>query len=291
MGKPTKSKEGIIGEILDQETGKFVDITIELRDRAIKVQSNIELGLYAAAFNIVTMFDEHLYTQLGCSSKSEWIATKCPMGKSRVYMLYDIGKSFFPLLNNDNDNNQLTENASENTSIVHSVDSIGLKKMYELSKLHDDQIKQFVKKGKFAIEGIDYTIEDIKDTSAAELAHIIKESTQKYKSKVSQQSEDINLLKEEMKSNVKELARLKKKEEELDLIQKQYGPMATLIGQKKNYLNDAEKYLDIFQKIFINAGITEEDPEALRQHCQDIVRKIDQYHKNATDNYINVFVE
>lgn len=307
MGKPTKSKEEIIGEILDQETGKFVDITTDMQRHASYVHNQVLMGAFISAISIKKMFDDKLFLGMNCTSRDEYIDTMLPFGRRQAYKLYQVANKFDAVSQSLTGNgltqivsgdasdlvhlSALGENTNETVENTNNIVGLGINKLYELTKLEDDDLKDLIKKGKIKIDGADVTIEDIKDTTAKELSRILHESTKKYKSKIAQQGEDINLLKEEMKSNEKELARLRKKDEDLDLIQKQYGPMATLIGQKKNYLNDAEKYLDIFQKIFINAGITEEDPEALRQHCQDIVRKIDQYHKNATDNYINVFVE
>jgi polyhydroxyalkanoate synthesis regulator phasin len=300
MTKVSKVSKNIVGEILDQESGKFVDITADMQRHASYVHNQVLMGAFISAVSIKKMFDDKLFLGMNCSSRDEYIDTMLPFGRRQAYKLYQVANKFDAVSQSLTGNGLVQIGSGDTSEIVQStalegkapeISSIGIEKLYELTKLEDDDLKDLIKKGKIKIDGADVTIEDIKDTTAKELSRILKESTQKYKSKIAQQGEDINLLKEEMKSNEKELARLRKKDEDLDLIQKQYGPMATLIGQKKNYLNDAEKYLDIFQKIFINAGITEDDPEALRQHCQDIVRKIDQYHKNATDNYINVFVE
>lgn len=296
--KLSRQKEGAVGEVLDEETGLFVDITPEMMHEASYVHNQVLMGAFISAVSIKRIFDEKLYLAMNCCSKEEYCNNMLPFGKRQAYKLYAVANKF-DAVSKSLTGNALKEIGSGDTSqFVHlnsqsEIDEnfagMGISKLYELTKIDDEDFAELVKTGKTKINNTDLDIDEIIEMKGKELQKKINEALKKYKDKTSQQAEKIKLLEEEAKTNEKDYHRLLTKEKDLKLIEAQYGPEATKIEQKIEYMNMAEASLDEFMRVFNNANILPEDPEELRRKAQDITRKIHMYHERAQNLYIEVF--
>ena len=300
MNKPAKYKEGTIGEILDHESGKFIDITADMQRTASFVHQQILMGAFISAVSIKKMFDDKLYLGMNCTSRDEYIDTMLPFGRSQAYKLYKVASKFNAVSQSLTGNGLTQISSSETLEIVQStalngkaaeISSLGIEKLYELTKLDDDDIKDLIKKGKVKLEDGDITIEDIKDATAKELSRIVKEQTKKYRDENSKLREEVELIKAEKQTAEKKLAKLENRKEELDEIESKYGAVASLTADKKDHLKRSNDLLNDFIETFVRAGITADDPESLRKDCQDLIRKIDEIHQRALAVYDTVIVD
>ncbi len=286
--------------ILDQETGQFVEVTHETQRLASYVHNQVLMGAFISAVSIKKIFDEKLYLGLNCGSKDEYCSTMLPFGIRQAQRLYQIANKFDAVSKSLTGNGliQITSGDTlENTTLMsHDLNAnelaqLGMAKLYELTKLEDENIKDLIKEGKTKVADHELLIEEIKDASAKELSKIISETTKKYKSKISQLTEEVALLKEEKNSIEKDFEKLQAKKEEIDEIEMQYGPTASLLADKKRRLSNASALLNEFVETFVKAGVTDEDPESIRRDVQDLIRRIDEVHSRCSSIYDTVILE
>ncbi len=296
MQKLIKSEEPHALTILDQESGEFVEVSHEKQRLASYAHNQVLMGAFISAISIKKIFDEKLYLGLNCGSRDEYCETMLPFGRRQAFRLYAIANKF-DAVSKSLTGDGLTQITSGDTSDLVTLKSqtelagIGVTKLYELTRLEDDDIKDLIKGGKLKTESGDYDIEDIKDASAKELSRIVSESTKKYKTKISQLTEEVALLSEEKKAKDKELERLAKEKEELEGLERIYGPMASQLKLKKKLLTEARDLLDTFNEVAIRIGVTEDDPENMRKGIQDLIRSIDDVHNRVLGVYETVILD
>lgn len=285
MDKVSKQEKAF--SVYDLENDKFVDVSLEQQRTAAYFHNQVLLGAFVSAIAIKRIFDDRLYLAMGCQSRDEYIENSLPFNRRQCYKLLAVADKFESVTKSFDNNNLLTDGKSNSSKEVQStalgVSSLGIEKLYELSKIDDAEIDKLIKKGKIKIDGEDFSIDDLKEMSAKEVAHQIKKATKQYQEKLKKVETENIQLKETKKLLENENAHLIKENDEGKDAENTFGPVATTFKNKKERLNIARDLLNKFDNTIMRCGVTEEDPDGIQKDLVDIIAKVDEVHQRIID--------
>lgn len=285
MNKIIKTEKSF--SVYDLENDKFVEVTPEQQHTAAYFHNQVLLGAFVSAIAIKKIFDERLYLAMGCQSKEEYIETTLPFGRNQAYKLFAIANKFDSVSKSFSNNNLLGDGSSENSETVPNsvLSSFSIEKLYELSKMDNEQLDKLSIKGKVKIDGEEFTLEDFKEMSAKEVAQQIKKATGKYQEKLKKiETENIQLTEQNklLESEKEHLISENKNAKDLEML---YGPEARNLKVKKERLELARQSLNNFDEYILKAAITEEDPHHVQKDLVDLIAKVDEVHQRIIDVY------
>lgn len=291
-------KQQIATSVFDGETGEMAEVTAEGQRMASYLHQQVLLGVFISATAIKKMFDEKLYLALGCQTKEEYCLT-LPYGYRQANKLYQIAAKFEDVSKNligegftGISSSGMLENMNSSSHLNEKdIASLGITKLYQLTRLEDENIKELIKEGKTELGGGEISIEEIKEMSAKEVSRTVSEATKKYKAKIAQLTEENALLSAEKKQTEKELSALKEKEIELEEIENKYGPTASKLEHKRKKLDEARALLNDFSETIIRTGISAEDPATLRRDMQDLIKKINETYEVILLQFEDVIID
>lgn len=289
--------------ILDLDSGKMVEVTPQQRRMATMLHDQIMLGAYISAISLKRMFDEKLYLAMGCQSQEEYLSTVCPYSRGQAYKLVKIADKFentFKALTGNGLNAPLLSESLESIpndtfngdTVVkpEDIQRLGMRKLYELAQVEDDDLMQLIREGKIEGEGGTVTFEELKNATAKQMAIQIKAATEKYKEETKRLRGRTSLLEEDNKKLAKENESLMAKLEHAREIETKYGGSASKLEDKRNTLDSAAHLLMDFQEVMSRAGVTAEDPLTLKKTLIDIIRDIDEVHQVVQSLYGEVIL-
>jgi len=278
-----------IQNVYDAENDNFVKITPEQRKYANYVYEQFKLSTLLNAAAIDKIFTEKLYLALGFESRDDFIANGTDLSRRQAYNLLSIARKFKPYLPELNENKQLTENTSSDTLVqtLHSktLSELGISKLYELSRLNDEDLKTLIETGGLG-EGDDrIELEEIREMAVRKATIELKKRTASYKQKIDKLSDEKSTLKEEIKLLESENDSLKNKIETAEELEKKFGAPASKIEHKKRYLREAEDILETLRTTLVKANIMADDIPSLTNQYDFILRSLDELHVNLLANY------
>jgi len=290
--------------VYDAENDAWVEVNAEQQRFAGYVHQQVLLGVFVSATAIKKVFDEKLYLALGCQSRDEYIETMLPYGKRQTYRLYAVANKFNSVLGNGDlmqlqgNNDKYLIDKTENVSLkshlnnrtieVQTLGELGINKLYELTKLDDDELKDLVKKNKVELGNGEYSLEDIKEMTGQELRKQMTEIRKKYQARLSLVEEENETLKEEKKLIEKQRYTDAERIKNAEDLESKYGAPASLLEDKKKMLEKARGLLNEFNQVIVRCGINIEDPEGIQSDLVDIIRKIDTVHQATIGVYEDV---
>lgn len=285
--------------IFDREKKRYITIDTEQQQFAAMVHQQVLLGVFVSAIALKKIIDDKLFLALGCETQEEYFESMTPYSSRQGYRLLTIARKFDSVYGalGSNEIKQISEGkvtpvshgkGSKHVINAEKLGELGIRKLYELAKFEDEELKELIKKGKAKINGEDISLDEIKDMTARELTKQVKEVKDKYMAKLSKVTEENKLLKEEKKSLNSKIEQMQEDVEEADQLARQFGPAASRLKEKKQYVIKAEELLNEFRHTLFRCGVSEDDPEELQKQLVSIIRKIDETHKNAIMHYENV---
>lgn len=284
MADLQKSEERKTLQVFDLELNDFVQVTPAEQELALRVHNKILMGTFICAMGIQKMFDEKLYLGLGFSSREEYIENS-PISRRQAYRYYAIASKFAPLLSDieqkvptlalsDNESQmQLTENAE-------SLQGLGIAKLYELTKVDDDELESLAKNGSMKLGDETVTVEDLNEMKLKEMVQKLSEVKGKFNSKIQQLSEEVKMLKAEGK-NTSAATVDDEKIKNAQALELKYGAVATKLADKEYLINQARKALNDFEVYLNNSNVEIDDPKGLQEDLLDLIRKADEIHNRA----------
>lgn len=282
--------------IYSTEEDKMIPITDEQIRTASYIHQQVLLGVFVSAMAIRKIFDDKLYYALGCQSKEEYCDNMLPMSRMNAHRYYVIASKFDSvakqLSNNDLEPISLSNGSANVTTLLQTggekLEELGISKLYELTKIDDDDLGELIKNGSARINGEEITLDELKDMTFKEASKLIKKATQKYKEEIKSLSgklataqEDIKLLNSEMDLITEENKTAKK-------IEQRFGPEANKLKNKIDSINEARQLLNEFNEVLLRAGVTLDDPISIQTDLTDLIRKIEGCYNTMLNQYDDI---
>lgn len=287
-----KRMEGM--EVLDSETGKFVEITSEMRQMASYLHNQSTMGSFISAIAMKEILDKKLYLALGCTSKSEYIDQMTIYGRRQAYKLVAIASELtkqLPQLIQTNKTQNVHSSAltTENDANLQNLADIGISKLYQLTTLDDNKsFKELYENGKTTIGDAEYTIEEIKDMTAKEVTKQVSEIKKKYQDKLNVVTEEKKLLKSENDQLKKTIVDNESRISNAAELERKYGAKASLLNHKSELLKKANDLLNELRLVTFKINVTVDDPEGIQEDLISFVRKIDTYNMDVVNEFQEV---
>lgn len=291
-----KNNKDFALEVLDAESGKFIEISHEQVRLAQYVHQQALLGVFISAVSIKKMIDERLYFALGFGSRDEYIDAALPYGRSQAYKLIAIATKFDSVAKSLTGKDLGVIGEGEGPEKVQStglneneqkITQLGVEKLYELTRLDDENVKELIKTGHTRAKDADFDLDKILSASARQLQEQIK----KYRDKHAQDTEKIKTLRAEkdlIESERDKLAEENKTARELEI---KFGPAASKLKHKRDVLEEARRLLSEFIEVANRAGVEPGDSQGLKKDLVDLIRRVDDTHKNLIAFYDDVISE
>jgi len=295
---PDNAKHGLL-QVYDADNDCIHESTPERQRWANEVQGAILFGTFISAMKLAEMMNNRLYLDLGFISRDDYIENGFPLGRAQAYKMLRISKRYMEALP-DLERKMLTSKvhssglSGEEHDIekVHSSglfqwDSIGVTKLYELSRLPDDDLfQQAVENGSLTTaDGRQLTLEDIREMSSRQFAKEIKELRDKFQGRLHSAEEENRKLKSEMATIKREAAKAAERFKHLQMVEEKFGGAANKLEDKKKMLENAYEYLNLFNRCMDAANLEEEEPEELVRLAQMIVQAEQTYTARIITRY------
>lgn len=188
-----------IQHITDESTGELIEITLEMRDRALIVDSNLKKSMLDGFIAMSEMIDEKLYLALGFQSAKSYFSD-LQISSSTAYLNAQIGREFRQALSSGDKSVQ---------SIGHSVAGLGIAKLSSIIERGTESFQKLIREGTLEIGDDELTIDDIKRTSSRELKKELNE-LKKAQEKVGTLEYELKFAEKELEAANKELEDLKR---------------------------------------------------------------------------------
>jgi len=185
----------------DDSTGEIVQITQEMRDRAVIVDANLKKSMLESYIALSEMVDDKLYLALGYTTAREYFAS---IGTSdrMAYLSAQIGREF---------RQALGSGEKSVKSISHSVANLGVLKLRQIIQAGSEKFQQLVADGSIVIEDRELSVDEISRRSANDLKDELKKLREK-----SQEADELQMQlkikQRELDSTMSDLQDLKKYE-------------------------------------------------------------------------------
>jgi len=281
--------------VFDADKQEWIEISPKERIIASKLHDKLLEGAYFSAILIAKIVNERHYLALGCESAEEYINTMTPYSRSQAYVLLKIGRKFSGFLGGNLQNNLLLNENNAGSpesglqvdnpeSAESALNGLGITKLLELTKLEDDDINELLSTGKASINNNQLTLEELKESSAKDVAKRIAEVKKQFSGKIALLSEENKQLKEEKKLLQKDSEKINTALE----LEKLYGAPASKLEDKQERVQEATKLLNDFAETLVRSGVTDEDPQVLQQSLVDLIRQVDGVYNRLNDVFGNV---
>lgn len=289
--------------VYDEENQKYIEVNREIQVLAAQTHQEVLMGVFTSAVAIKKMFDNKLYLGLGYQSREDYIANGLPIARRQAYAYYQIASkmdSAVKLLRAENaefDENSnpvvhssaLTQNTEQllpNENGWSELGKLGVKKLYEITTLEDDELATLLKSGKVSLDGGDIDLNELIDLTAKQVAQKVAAARKRDKAEISRLSEKIKLTESEQKDRAKLVDQLSKENGDAKKIEAMYGPKASLIKDKFERVSMARTLLNEFAMTTRNCGVDENDPAELRNELRTLLKSISELHEELTDAYM-----
>jgi len=281
-------KETLLASVYDEETGKMIQVTKEFRQKAEELDNSIEEDVIGLAFKLFVMRTQKYYLALGYTSWTEYVLAK-HMSLQHARKLLTIGKKFGELVYGDEKNSE--QNGERNRSPVSAFEKLGLRKLYAIASLPDEEFKKMVKSGQVETEdGGKLTWEDVKEMVVKEVEKEVSKIRKKYQEKLGKTSSKAIQLEEEVKKLQKERDAFEERLQRLKALEEKYGPGAMKLEEKLEYLRKAYKHFGDFLIYLQKANVEMSDPVDLIVELQRIIVNWEMYRDIIRENYGHIIM-
>lgn len=289
---PDKARQGIV-QVYDAENDRLYESTPERQRWANDVQSAILFGTFISAMKLAEMMNNRLYLDLGFISRDDYIENGFPLGRRQAYKLLNIARRYTEALP-DLERKMLSEkvqstapDGSVQSTALFDLHSLGIEKLYELSRIPDDDLfQQAVEGGTLTTaDGRQLTLDDIREMSSRQFAKEIKELRDKFQGRLHSAEEENRKLKSEMATIKREAAKAAERFKHLQMVEEKFGGAANKLDDKKKMLENAYEYLNLFNRCMEAANLEEEEPEELVRLAQMIIQAEQTYTARIITRY------
>lgn len=282
----TKQEHSLI--VYDAEHDAMVEVTREQQMLAASLHRQVVIGAFITALALKRIRDERLYVALGCHTFDEYTVSMCPFNRAQAYKYLKIAQRFEQLLPNMEELKEIAESKKVNKNserFVQSTGQMGIEKLYELTRLEDNDLEELTTTGKLSTPDGDYTLEQMQEQTTREFTRQLKEIQARYSGKLSQLDEENKTLQAEKELLEKQMEQNQEHIQDAREIQKLWGRRASKIEEKREMLNEARKTLAYLQQIVFQINIQDDDPGSLQREMLDLAGAIHETHEKLFGLY------
>lgn len=273
-------------QVLDLETDKWIDIEPEKQRQARNLVDVVQKSVFVTAMALKEIWDKKLYLHLGYTSKQEFVFNELPFSMRQARRYVAIGNKWAPFaLENTT---PVSHSEGENRTPVSDLEGMGIKRLYELARLEDDDFKALAEGGTIQTENGPVDIEAIKEMGQKEFMGTLGDIKKKYSGKLAQAQEDLALLKAEQKDGRKRLDELESRLANAEELEKLYGSKANKLEDKKKTLQLCIEYFDRARELAFKIEPTVDDPETFLEDFADLFQKADAFNKDLRARHTEV---
>lgn len=288
-------------EVLDEDRGEYVTVTPEMRAQAHHALHQVQGTILVTAYWIAQIYDLGLYAALGCNSKSQFVDRHLPFGVRQASKYAKIGRKlgrFLPFSDQANADQLPSADDVNADDLPDSVQSLPMGKLSELTKLDDDDLKDYVETGQWTgPDGQTYTRDDVLDMARTELGDIVSERTKRLRDTVEKEKDKRQQAEERAEKAEEEKAALEEKLEEEEArietaqdLERRLGPTASKLQEKRETLEEVKRHLDEALRLLPKVGITDEDPEPDQENIQRLQQRIQRLEDVLHEDYGEVLI-
>lgn len=282
-----EDSETSLRHVLDEESGQIVEITDDMRHVAQTIQQRIQGATIATSILIQIVRDQKLYLAYGCGSFKDYAENMLPFSPQQAKKYLKIADTYAPLIGDFKGasmrllNKKLHEIEDEG---VKELGSLGMSKLYELTKIPEADFDEVVSKGVVKLkDGSEISIDEIKDQTAREFTKQISEIKKDYQKRISRLEEENRKVKGEYKHAVSEKNKIEQESEYAKNIEAQFGSIAHRTGEINTNLNLSDESLAELNRFFARVEVPDDDEKfgAEKQRVLSILRSVLNIHEMA----------
>lgn len=283
MKSVTKSEHTLT--VFDGENEVWAELSFETQKVAAYVHQQVVLGSFISAVALKKIFDERLYLALGCQTKEEYVTTQTPYGIRQAQRLVAVANKFDAVSKQlagqelkQITSSQDSENAtsmSHDGNLQNDLTSIGITKLYELTKIDDSDLTELLDKGTVNVNGEVLDLEELKEMTVRDTNIKIARATKEYKDKIKKLSTKLAQAEEEAKLLKSENSTMLDENKSAKQLEQMYGSIASTLSAKQRALDDARKLLNQFNETMVRCGVNTDDPDAVRVDFLELLKKMD----------------
>jgi len=252
--------------VFDDHSGKTVEVTQAMQQSAWTEHNRINGCILQIMASLSKIKEERLYLALGFTNFVEYCKS-VGFGKTGGYQNAFAGGKMAALgIGPGNDFSAHAENGTADSDFsAHAekqLEALGARKIYEVMRLAQDQIKQLLTGGEItAATGEKISLEDIRNKSAAETSRAVSQLVKSKKdNQVGKLKADNALLNAEKKALMDQIKSMEKEVTAARTLEDKYGPTDTRLKDKLARLGQAQEHLGGFYRAINKAGVNPEDP-------------------------------
>jgi hypothetical protein len=284
-----EEKALVIREVWDDEKKKMVTIKPEQARLAAYLHEQVTAGVFVTALAMKRIINERLYLALGAGSVQEYCDTMLPFGRGQAYKYKAIAERFEGVLP------ELTPPEKEDGSSLivspgrqydlKSLESIGYRKLYELSKVEDADFSEIPTRGIVKIGNEEINIDQIQEMTARTWNIKLAEIKRGYSSRVNQLEEKVKLLESERIAIESREAEAKSKIETARDLERLYGPLNSRYEAQLNDIEEVDRLLLRATSVIMKMKPEEEFPDGYFERLRSLFQRV-LWLKDAAENHL-----
>jgi len=240
--------------VYDDHSEKNVVVTVEMQEAAWFEHDKIKGSIMQIASSLHRIKEKKLYLALGFNNFKDYCES-AGFSKRSGYRYAAIGDGVEQLG---------LEPGEQNSALggTNTLESLGVKKMYELFRLSQDQINQLLSGEEIAGgNGEKISLKDLQDMNVATASKVVSGMTKSKKdNQVGKLKADNALLNAEKKALMDQIKSMEKEVAAARTLEDKYGPTDTRLKDKLARLGQAQEHLGGFYRAINKAGVNPDDP-------------------------------
>lgn len=269
--------------VLDEETGELVEITDERRQISVRIHERIQGSVMVSAILLQIARDEKIYLAFGLGSFQEYVNTMLPFSKRYAYKLLNVADEFSPILPKVS---SMTLSNGEVPNEIQELGSLGISKLYNLTRLPEADYSEVFKKRKVKLaDGTELDLREIEESSSREFDRQVSEIRREYQKRISNLEEQNRKYKGEYQHAKVELEKNQDRLDRINELESQYGPKAVRVEDIEHNISVATGHLRKASKYIFQNDLEDDDPDTLKQEINNFLRLMHTIQEGLWDRY------
>lgn len=277
--KPDKPKKPEKIQVVKQTKHEH-DVAIR-QELAANLHNQALLGVFVSAQALLRIQEEHLYTELGYETFSEYVEEALPISRSQVYVYTRIAKHYAPYFVSSSD-----KEISGRSNTTLQIRELGVQKLKDIAALEDEDFKALLEGEKLTLkDGDSFDLASFREMAAKSVQDVLVKYRREKREEIARLEEKNRNLNEQNKEFQSRLAAVDEKTKEANEIQKLYGPAARKMKERRDYLAESKKYLDLATGYLFKIEPDPNDPDDFQIELQGAIKRLELMHRNALSNF------
>lgn len=282
----------------DAEADEWVESTPARQQKAAQMQLLVDAGAFIQAIGLHHIREERLYLDMGFSGWTEYCERKLSMTRQHAHRLLRIGRTFAPYLDAGNVTSmlQLPEAGNGEDGLdgappaIRQIASLGITKMYELTKLDEEEVNRVVRSGEVALaDGSTLDLDEIRALAVREFTAQLDQVRKAHRLRTGRLEEENARLKAEAEASTGLVEQAEDARRRAERLEARFGPVAGKLAEKERHMALARATMNDLAEQLFRIGVTTEDPEEVQHDLCDLRRKLDGIMERFSAAYGDVF--